>query len=152
MTCTYLLAHLRDGAGGLFFYKNPLPEYTVMVMRRLKHSFINAFRGLRDLIYTQQNFVIELVIGAIVLLAAYFLHLRTLERVALVIMIVFVLAAESANSVMENILDGVSKNFSPRFRMAKDMLAGVTLIVAIGAAVIGIIIFYPYIRFLIWPN
>lgn len=121
-------------------------------MQRLKHSFINAFRGLRDLIRTQQNFVIEVVIAIIVLLAAYFLHLRTLERVAIVMMIVFVLAAEAANSVLENILDGVSKNFSPRFRMAKDMLAGITLIVAIGAAVIGVIIFYPYIRYLIWPN
>lgn len=115
-------------------------------MRRLAHSFINAFRGIRDLIRTQQNFVIELLVSAIVLWAAYALHLRALERVALVIMIVFVLAAEGANSVLESILDGVSKNFSPRFRMAKDMLAGVTLLVALGAAIIGFIIFYPYVK------
>lgn len=121
-------------------------------MQRLKHSFINALRGIRDLIRTQQNFCIELAVAVLVLAAAYFLHLRTLERVALVMMIVFVLAAEAANSVLESILDGVSKNFSPRFRMAKDMLAGITLIVAIGAAVIGIIIFYPYLRFLLWSN
>jgi diacylglycerol kinase (ATP) len=121
-------------------------------MQRLKHSFINAFRGIRDLIRTQQNFCIELAAAAVVLIAAYVLHLRPLERVALVMMIIFVLAAEAANSVLESILDGVSKNFSPRFRMAKDMLAGITLIVAIGAAIIGAIIFYPYVRFLIWQN
>lgn len=121
-------------------------------MQRLKHSLINACRGIRDLLRTQQNFVIELVVAFFVLWAAYALHLSTLERVAIVMMIVFVLAAEAANSVLESILDGVSKNFSPRFRMAKDMLAGITLIVALGAALIGAIIFYPYIRFLIWPN
>lgn len=115
-------------------------------MRRLAHSFINAFRGIRDLVRTQQNFVIELLVSVVVLWAAYALHLRPLERVAIVMMIVFVLAAEGANSVLESILDGVSKNFSPRFRMAKDMLAGITLMVAIGALMIGLIIFYPYIK------
>lgn len=132
--------------------QNSLSEYNTLAMRRLKHSLINACRGIRDLVLTQQNFVIELLVAIFVLLAAYFLHLRTLEKVALVMMVVFVLAAEAANSVLENILDGVSRNFSPRFRMAKDMLAGITLIVATGAAIVGIIIFYPYIRFLIWQN
>ncbi|MFA5009784.1 MAG: diacylglycerol kinase family protein [Patescibacteria group bacterium] len=115
-------------------------------MLKFKHSLINAVRGIRDLIRTQQNFVIELTIALFVLWLAYALHLSTLERVAIVIMITFVLAAEAANSVLENILDGVSKNFSPRFRTAKDMLAGITLIVAFGAAIIGIIIFYPYLK------
>jgi diacylglycerol kinase (ATP) len=118
-------------------------------MLKFKHSLINAARGIRDLIRTQQNFVIELIVALIVLWGAYALHLSTLERVAVVIMITFVLAAEAANSVLENILDGVSRNFSPRFRMAKDMLAGITLMVAIGAAIIGFIIFYPYIKALI---
>jgi len=120
-------------------------------MQRLAHSFINAFRGIRDLIRTQPNFCLETVIAILVLVAAYFLHLHTLERVALVIMVTIVLAAEAANSVLENILDGVSKNFSPRFRVAKDMLAAITLIVAIGAAIIGVIIFYPYLKALLWP-
>jgi diacylglycerol kinase (ATP) len=120
-------------------------------MQRFKHSLINAFRGVRDLLRTQPNFCLGLAIAFLVLLAAYLLHLRTLERVALVIMITVVLAAEAANSVLENILDGVSKNFSPRFRVAKDMLAGITLIVATGSAIIGVIIFYPYLKALLWP-
>ncbi len=115
-------------------------------MRRFAHSVVNALRGIRDLIRTQPNFCIELVIAALALWAAYAFHLRALERVAVVIMILFVLTVEAANSVLENILDGVSKHYSPRFRMAKDMLAGITLIAAIGAVVIGVIIFYPYIR------
>ena len=118
-------------------------------MQRFKYSVINAVRGIRDLIKTQQNFVIELIVAFFVLWSAYVLHLRPLERVAIVMMIIFVLTAEGANSVLENILDGVSKNFSPRFRMAKDMLAGITLMVAIGAIIIGFIIFYPYIKALL---
>jgi diacylglycerol kinase len=115
-------------------------------MRRFAHSVINAVRGIRDLIRTQPNFCIAAIIALLVLWAAYALHLRALERVAIVMMVVFVLTAEAANSVLESILDGVSKHFSPRFRMAKDMLAGITLIAAIGAVIIGVIIFYPYIK------
>lgn len=114
-------------------------------MKRLKHSFINAFRGLRDLLRTQRNFAIEFVCGILVLLAAAYFQVQPIEWAILVILIIFVLAAEAANSVMENILDGVSKNFSPRFRMAKDMLAGITLLVALASAAIGLIIFLPYL-------
>ncbi len=115
-------------------------------MRRFTHSIVNALRGIRDLVRTQPNFCIELAIASLVLWAAYAFHLRALERVAVVMIILFVLTAEAANSVLESILDGVSKHYSPRFRMAKDMLAGITLIAAIGSIIIGVIIFYPYIR------
>jgi len=119
-------------------------------MLKLKHSLINAIRGIRDLLKTEQNFVIEVAIAVLVLFAAYAFHIRTLEKVAIVIMIVFILTAEGANSVLENILDGFSKNFSPKFRMAKDMLAGVTLIVVLGSLIIGVIIFWPYMRALLF--
>lgn len=121
-------------------------------MLKLKHSLINAIRGIRDLLRTQQNFAIEVVVAFFVLLAAYALHLRTLEKVAIVIMIVFVLTAEGANSVLEKILDGFSKNFSPTFRTAKDMLAGVVLIAVVGSTIIGFLIFWPYLRALIAPG
>jgi diacylglycerol kinase len=119
-------------------------------MLKLKHSLINAARGIWDLLRTEQNFVIEVIVAIVVLFAAYIFHIRTLEKVAIVIMIVFILTAEGANSVLENILDGFSKNFSPKFRMAKDMLAGVTLIVVLGSLIIGAIIFWPYMRALLF--
>ncbi|MBN2585518.1 diacylglycerol kinase family protein [Patescibacteria group bacterium] len=121
-------------------------------MLKLKHSLINALRGIRDLLKTQQNFAVEVVVAVLVLAAAYLLHLRTIEKVAIVILIVFVLTAEGANSVLENILDGFSKNFSPKFRMAKDMLAGVVLIAVLGSIIVGFLIFWPYIRALLAPG
>lgn len=119
-------------------------------MLKLKHSLINAVRGIWGLLKTEQNFATELIVAFLVLLAAYLLHIRTIEKIAIVILIVFVLTAEGANSVLENILDGFSKNFSPKFRMAKDMLAGVTLIVVLGSLIIGAIIFWPYVRALLF--
>ncbi len=115
-------------------------------MRKFAHSIVSAVRGIRDLIRTQPNFCIELVIAILALCAAYAFNLRALERIAVIMIILFVLTAEAANSVLESILDGVSKHYSPRFRMAKDMLAGITLIAAIGSIIIGVIIFYPYIK------
>lgn len=121
-------------------------------MLKLKHSLINAARGIRDLFKTEQNFAIEVIVAILVLATSYLLHLRTIEKVAIVILIVFVLVAEGANSVLENILDGFSKNFSPKFRMAKDMLAGVVLIAVIGSTIVGFLIFWPYIRALVAPG
>lgn len=118
-------------------------------MLKLKHSLINAIRGIRDLLRTQQSFAMEVAVAILVLIAAYALHVRPLEKVIIIVMIIFVLAVEGVNSVLENILDGVSKNFSPKFRMAKDMLAGITLIVILGSIAVGVIIFLPYIQALI---
>ena len=116
-----------------------------MDWRKFGFSLIHAARGIRDLWRTQQNFRLEVVIGVLVLLAAVWFELRPIEKAVIVMMVMFELVAEAANSVLENILDGVSKNFSPRFRVAKDMLAGLTLVVAMCSAVVGVVIFYPYV-------
>ena len=117
-----------------------------MDIKRLKDSFVYAMRGIGELFRTEQNFRLEVVIGVVVLAAAYVLQLRSIEKAIVLLLVVLVLAAEATNSVLERVLDGVSREINPYFRAAKDMMAGLTLVMAVGAAVIGFIIFYPYIQ------
>lgn len=116
-----------------------------MDFKRLKNSFIYAMRGIGELWRREQNFRVEVIIAIIVIAAAYVLELRSIEKAILVLIILLVLGAEAVNTVMENVLDGTSRVINPHFRVAKDILAGVTLVAAVGAVLIGFIIFYPHL-------
>ena len=54
-----------------------------------------------------------------------------------------VLAAEAVNSSIEALADLVSPGYNEAIKRTKDLAAGAVLILAIGAATIGCIIFLP---------
>lgn len=117
-----------------------------MDWKRFKNSFVYAMRGIGELWRKEQNFRVEVIIAVIVIAAAYYLHLRPIEKAILVLVIMLVLGSEAVNTVMENVLDGANKSINPYFRAAKDIMAGITLVAAIGAVLVGFIIFYPHIK------
>lgn len=106
-------------------------------------SFKYAFKGLLILIRTQPNFIIHLVVATIAVAIAFWLKLSTLEWLMLVLTIVLVLFAEAANSALEFLTDLVSPDYHPLAGKAKDVAATAVLITAIGAVVVGLILFLP---------
>jgi diacylglycerol kinase (ATP) len=60
--------------------------------------------------------------------------------------VILVLAAEMMNSAIENIVDLISPEYSEKARIAKDIAAGAVLITAFGAALLGYIILFPYLK------
>jgi diacylglycerol kinase (ATP) len=54
-------------------------------------------------------------------------------------------SAEAFNTAIECLTDLVSPEFHPLAGRAKDTAAGAVLIAAIGAAIIGAMIFWPYL-------
>lgn len=115
--------------------------------KKLGMSFKYAWTGLVELWTHQQNFRIEILATIFIIAMTYVFHIRSIERALILIAILLVLGAEIVNSVFENILDGISQAKNERFRVAKDIMAGMTLIMAIGSVILAGIIFYPYIRF-----
>ena len=81
------------------------------------------------------------VVGAML----YFPTSRT-EKAVLLAMIFSVLGLEMINSIMERFLDFLHPNLDPRIKIIKDLLSGFVFLVVIGAAIIGILIFWPYLR------
>lgn len=109
-------------------------------------SISNAIRGLKLAISSQRNFRIEVFIALCVIIAAVLLKFSHSDMCILIIMIAFVLVCELLNSVIEFTLDAVYKNnFSKLVEMAKDMSAGMVLLISAVSIVIGIILFGHYI-------
>jgi diacylglycerol kinase (ATP) len=115
-------------------------------LARLARSFGFASRGIW-VASSGPNVRIQLVAAAAVifLVAAYGI---TGERLAVVVVsIVAVIAAEIINTAIERLCDLIAElhglGLDPRIRDIKDLAAGAVLVVAIGAAVNGVIAFGP---------
>ena len=112
----------------------------------IAESISNAIRGLKLAISSQRNFRIEVPIAFIVLISALILRFSITDICILILTIAMVLISELLNSVIEFTLDAVYKNnYSKLVEMAKDMSAGMVLLVAGISFLIGIILFGKYV-------
>ena len=108
-------------------------------------SFGYAFAGLRYTYLTQRNFRIHLVIAILAVAAGLLLGLSWVEWAVIALMAVVVLSAEMANTMVEALVDLVTQEHHELARIAKDVSAGVVLLTAIGAVVVGLLMFLPKI-------
>lgn len=108
-------------------------------------SFGHAFRGLADLLRTQPNAQIHAVVTVFVVVAGWWFHLAPWEWVAIVLCIALVLAMEAMNTALEYLADHVSTERHPLVGKAKDVAATAVFLCALGAVVVGLIIFIPKI-------
>src|SRR5688572_17821994 len=104
-----------------------------------------ALRGIRIMIVSQHNAWIHLAATIGVLTAGVLFHLSWAEWCWIVLAIVSVWTAEALNTAFEFLTDVASPEFHPLAGKAKDVAAGAVLITAMGSAIIGLIIFLPYI-------
>ena len=112
----------------------------------IKESFANAIHGLNIAFFSQRNFRIEFFIAILVLLCAFLLKFSSTDICILILMITLVLVCELLNSIIEFTLDAVYKNnYSRLVEMAKDISAGMVLLVSFVSIIVGIILFCPYI-------
>lgn len=110
--------------------------------KRLK-SFRFAFNGIRLLITREHNAWIHCFAAVCVITAGYIVGLTSTEWIAITITIGVVLAAEAVNSSIEALADLVSPGYNEAIKRTKDLAAGAVLILAIAAAIVGLIIFTP---------
>ena len=103
----------------------------------------NALEGISYTFNTEMNFRVHLIATVLVLLACYILEATTLEIIICLILIGLVIAFELINTVIEVIVDMVEPRYNPLAKVAKDTAAGAVLVMALTAAVIGLIIFLP---------
>ena len=73
------------------------------------------------------------------------MKLNKIEWCIITIAIVMVISAELFNTAIETVVDMVSPQKNSQAKLVKDIAAAAVLVLAIGAAVIGIIIFGPKI-------
>jgi diacylglycerol kinase len=112
-------------------------------------GFNHAFRGLFNLIKTERNFKIQLLILFFVFLLGFFFQITTTEWIFVIFSSIIVLGLEALNSSVEKLADEVSLEQNPKIKWIKDVSAAAVLIAALGASIVGCMIFIPHITKLI---
>jgi len=112
-------------------------------VKRLQ-SFRHAFRGVKYLAVSQHNAWIHSVATVVVIGLGLFFKIHRTDWLWLTVAIALVWMAEAFNTAIEVLADEVSQEHRVRIGRAKDVAAGAVLIAAMGAVVIGVVVFEPY--------
>ena len=101
--------------------------------------------GLWTMIQSQHNAWVHAMATVVVVGAGFFFGVTRDEWLWLILAIMAVWSAEALNTAFEFLADVTNPTFHPMIGKAKDVAAGSVLIAAIGAVIIGILIFGPYV-------
>jgi undecaprenol kinase/diacylglycerol kinase (ATP) len=113
-------------------------------------SFKYAFRGFKVVLSSERNARIHLVFAVLAILAGILLKISLYQASLVVLAIVLVFFAEIVNSAIEKTLDITTTESNQMVKLVKDMTAAGVLVTAIGAIVIGVLVFGPRIWQLIF--
>ena len=94
---------------------------------------------------SQPNARIHCMAAAVVVALAWWLGVSQMEWVALVLAMALVMGAEALNTALEYVVDLASPEWHPLARDAKDVAAAAVLLCSVGAAVVGLLVFVPYL-------
>lgn len=115
------------------------------MFKKFKHSFINALRGLHYTISHEPNFRIQLVAAFLVIVAGLAFSISRTEWLVIFLVISSVFVLELLNSAVEILVDLVKPRLHEYVRLIKDITAAAVLLASIIAAIIGLMIFVPYL-------
>lgn len=123
-----------------FIHQNAL-----LMLRHRLLSFKYAFTGLATLMRSTPNAWVHLLAALAAIGLGLILGLTALEWCLVALCISTVFAAEAFNTALEQIADLASPGYHPLAGKAKDLAAAAVLLVALGAAATGLLIFVPKI-------
>lgn len=123
-------------------FETPPPAFSLSARAK---SVSYAIAGLGFVIRNEHNARIHIAAAILVLTAGLFYQISAPDWLILILAIVGVWFAETMNTAFEYLCDVVSPQKNEAVRHAKDIAAGAVLITAMGAALIGVIILYPYV-------
>ena len=115
------------------------------ILGRLK-SFRHAFTGIAFMLRTQHNAWLHLAATVAVCALGVILKISAQDWRWVVVAVTMVWISEAVNTAFEHLCDVVSPEFHASVKRSKDIAAGAVLITALGAAVLGALIFLPYLK------
>ena len=116
-------------------------------IKRLGKSFVYAIHGIFSAFKTEQNLVIHTIALIINIILMIVLKLSVVECCLITIVITIVFALEMVNTALEYTVDMAMPQIHPLAKISKDVASGAVLVSAIGAAIVGLIIYVPKIIF-----
>lgn len=123
---------------------------TILIMKRIlqshhpiRHvkSFKYAFEGLFHALLNEANFRVQVSLTIIIVSMAIYFNISYVEWGLLIMASGFLLAAEMLNTVVEELLDHLIKEYHEGVKVIKDLAAGFVLTASITALIIFILVF-----------
>ncbi len=114
-------------------------------LKQMKNSLGYALEGLAYSFKHNQNIKIHIAIAVLVLLFAYLLGLDKYEFFIVSFLVVLVLSAEMINTSIEEVVNLLVNEHRIEAKTAKDVSAGMVLLISILALVVGLFVFTPHI-------
>jgi len=110
------------------------------------HSFRYAATGICTMLVSQHNAWIHLGATVLVCAAGCALRVPRFGWCLLILAMMAVWTAEALNTALEFLADAATPQLHPLVKKAKDVAAGAVLISAVGAAIVGVLVFWPHVR------
>lgn len=118
---------------------------SIINWRTLQKSFTYAGKGIKYAFRNEQSFRFQLVATLIVAILMFSFPLSAAERIVLILVVFMVLILELINTTFEKIIDILKPRVHFYAEVVKDLTAAVVLLASLGALIIGLYIFIPYI-------
>lgn len=112
-------------------------------LRKMIQSFKYAFKGLILIFKEEQNFRIQIAAAAVIFILMFALKIRNWEKVALILVITFVLVLELINSIFERVVDMMKPRVHFYVEAVKDIMSAAVFLASLAALAVGLIIFIP---------
>jgi len=107
-------------------------------------SFKSAISGIFYNLRHETNFLIQSIIALLVVIAGIIFSISFAKWV--VVTIGLVLSFEAMNTAVEKICDRFMQEDDPSVKIIKDSAAAAVLVISMVAALVGIVIFGPYVK------
>ena len=104
-------------------------------------KFRHALRGVRQGVRGQSSFFVHFFATAAVIVAGIVLNCDRADWYALMLCVTVVLAAEMFNSALESLAKALRRDYDSHVGDALDIASGAVLVAAIGAVVVGTVVF-----------
>ena len=112
---------------------------------RFFKSFSYSIEGLKYAYKYEQSMMIHVIATILVVCANIFFQVTGVEWLITILAIGMVLSAELFNTAIEAVVDLVTLEIHPLAKIAKDCGSAATFVLAVMAAIIGCVIYIPYI-------
>ncbi len=109
-------------------------------------SFKYALVGVLTALKEEPNLKFHFIAGLLIIILSLIFNISHSDWMIIIFLIGFVISVELTNTAIEAVVDAFTAKEHPGAKLAKDIAAGAVLVAAITSAIVGIIIFFPYIK------
>ena len=105
-----------------------------------------SLKGMLWMLKNERNFQIELLALVLNIFLLSVFPVSVMEMMIILLCCFLVLSAEIINTAIEKLCNFVHPNFHVEIGVIKDLAAAAVVVLAILSVVVGVIIYWPYLR------